>query len=85
MHFVRIGTCDLTKMEQTLYLAELNTVKKGVAATQKSTLTSDLRLVVGRKTWRIQTNRRIRARSERGAEVQFTTAPDCNYKGRKYV
>lgn len=93
---VWIGTCDRTKMERALYrgaLAEPTTVKeRGVVATQKSTLTSDFSLVVGRKTWRIQTNRgiafrarRTDERSERGAEVQFTTARDCNYKGRKYV
>lgn len=58
--------------------------KKGVVATQKSTLTSDLSLVVGRKTWRIQTNRG--SRSERGGRTSgVNEGPKSSLRPRRTV
>lgn len=55
-----------------------------MAATQKSTLTSDLSLVVGRKTWRIQTNRG--SRSERGGGTSgVNEGPKSSLRPRRTV
>lgn len=55
-----------------------------MVATQKSTLTSDLSLVVGRKTWRNQTNRG--SRSERGGGTSgVNEGPKSSLRPRRTV